>query len=165
MWRFRDRERFIGGYDPEHEMPDPRRDPRDRWQSDTYRHNARDSRFAYRWDPDRVESRRYEGDHDRSWNFDRNADRDRGWDDRGFRGDYGSDYGAGDYGARYGGAWYRGRSDREQGGYGYGPDRGWDRDRGFGFRDRDWDRDRDRGYDRGYDRGFDEDRDWRRRRY
>jgi hypothetical protein len=38
-------------------MPDPYRDPRDRWQSDAYRHNARDSRFAYRWIPDRVEER------------------------------------------------------------------------------------------------------------
>lgn len=195
MWRPRDRERFIGGYDPEHEMPDPYRDPRDRWQSDAYRHNARDSRFAYRWNPDRVESRRYEGDYDRGWSFDRNYDRDRGYgygyDDRGFRGDYAPEYGAGDYGERYGGGWYRGRGerpssiygtryDRDQGGYGYGSDRGWDHDRGFGFQSGrgGWDRDRDRGYDRGYDRdrwdrdrdrgydrGFDEDREWRNRRY
>src|SRR5439155_15813245 len=45
------------GYDPEHEMPDPGRTPYDRWQSEAYRHNARDSRFAYRWDPDRFEDR------------------------------------------------------------------------------------------------------------
>ncbi len=33
MWRPRDRERYIGSYDPEHEMPDPDRGPGDRWQS------------------------------------------------------------------------------------------------------------------------------------
>ena len=49
-----DRESYIGGYDPEHEMPDPDRDPRDRWQSDAYRHNAHDSRYMYRWAPDRY---------------------------------------------------------------------------------------------------------------
>jgi hypothetical protein len=56
-FRPRDHERFIGSYDPEHEMPDPDRDPRDRWQSDAYRNNARDSRYAYRWNPDRIEGR------------------------------------------------------------------------------------------------------------
>jgi hypothetical protein len=53
----RDHEPFIGGYDPEHEMPNPDRDPRDRWQSDAYRRNAYDSRIAYRWAPDRIEER------------------------------------------------------------------------------------------------------------
>ena len=57
----RDHERFIGGYDPEHEMPDPDRDPRDRWQSDAYRHNARDTRWFYRWNPDRIENREWSG--------------------------------------------------------------------------------------------------------
>ena len=61
MWRPRDRERYIGGYDPEHEMPDPDRDRGDRWQSDVYRHNARDGRFAYRWNPDRFEDRARSG--------------------------------------------------------------------------------------------------------
>jgi hypothetical protein len=56
-FRPRDHERFIGGYDPEHEMPDPDRDPRGRWQSDAYRDNSRDSRYFYRWNPDRYESR------------------------------------------------------------------------------------------------------------
>jgi hypothetical protein len=206
MWRPRDRERFIGGYDPEHEMPDPDRDPRDRYQSEAYRHNARDSRFAYRWNPDRVESRRFDGG---GWNPDRDYDRDRGYDDSRIYGDrncpdYGQDYrggqyyGGGDYGrggspygggiygyggGNYGGPGYgyrggsdRGSSiygqryDRDQSGYGYGGDRGWDHDRGFGFHDRGgYERDRyDRGYDRdrGYapDRGFDDDRDWRNRR-
>lgn len=60
MWRPRDRERFIGSYDPEHEMPDPDRDPGDRWQSDAYRRGARDTRYGYRWNPDAIENR-YEG--------------------------------------------------------------------------------------------------------
>jgi len=53
----RDHESFIGSYDPEHEMPDPDRGPRDRWQSDIYRHNAGDGRWAYRWSPERIEDR------------------------------------------------------------------------------------------------------------
>src|ERR1051325_10672021 len=53
----RDHESFIGSYDPEHEMPDPDRGPRDRWQSDVYRHNAGDGRWAYRWSPERIEDR------------------------------------------------------------------------------------------------------------
>src|ERR1043166_9090183 len=57
MWRRRDHERYIGGYDPEYEMPDPDRRPGDRWASDAYRHNSRDTRFSYRWDPDRIEER------------------------------------------------------------------------------------------------------------
>jgi len=57
MWRRRDHERFIGGYDPENEMPDPSRRSGDRYESDAYRHNARDTRFAYRWDSDRFEDR------------------------------------------------------------------------------------------------------------
>ncbi|MGH9458381.1 MAG: hypothetical protein ACRD2J_12180 [Thermoanaerobaculia bacterium] len=56
MFRRRSRERFIGSYDPEHEMPDPRRRPGDRWESEAYRRNARDTRFAYRRNPDRIES-------------------------------------------------------------------------------------------------------------
>ena len=149
MWRPRDRERFIGGYDPEHEMPDPDRDRGDRWQSGAYRHNARDSRFAYRWDPDRFEGR-----------F---ADRDRGMDprwerdarDRQFNGGYGGGYDR-DF-------------DRDRGEYSYGPDRGYDRgfDRGYDY-DRGW-RTEDRGpRDDWYDndrarefggRGYE--RDWR----
>ena len=35
-----------------YEMPDPDRGPHDRYMSDAYRHNARDSRFAYRFNPD-----------------------------------------------------------------------------------------------------------------
>src|SRR6059058_4568078 len=56
-FRRRDHEGFIGGYDPEHEMPDPYRRPRGPWQSEAYRDLARDSRYAYRWDPDRFEER------------------------------------------------------------------------------------------------------------
>jgi hypothetical protein len=56
-FRPRDHERFIGGYDPEHEMPDPDRRPRGPWQSEAYRDQARDSRYMYRWNPDRFESR------------------------------------------------------------------------------------------------------------
>ena len=53
----RDHESFIGSYDPEHEMPDPDRGARERWQSDVYRHNAADGRWAYRWSPERIEDR------------------------------------------------------------------------------------------------------------
>src|ERR1051326_8791433 len=53
----RDSESFIGSDDPGHEMPEPDRGPRDRWQSDIYRHNASDGRWAYRWSPERVEDR------------------------------------------------------------------------------------------------------------
>jgi len=53
----RDHESYIGGYDPEHEMPNPDRDPRERWQSDAYRRNAADGRWVYRWNPDRFEER------------------------------------------------------------------------------------------------------------
>src|SRR5918994_654620 len=108
MWRPRDHERFIGSYDPEHEMPNPDRGPGDRWQSDAYRHNARDTRFAYRWNPDRFEER-FEGRR----GFDRPFDRDYGRD-------YDRDYDRG----------FRSGFDRQRG---YGPDRGWDRDRVFGF--------------------------------
>jgi len=104
-FRPRDHERFIGGYDPEHEMPDPDRDPRARWQSDAYRYNARDSRYAYRWNPDRIEGRGwsrsypsedeiqprdryeqvfragYEAGFDRGYEQGR-FDWDRGWDDQ-----------------------------------------------------------------------------------
>ena len=108
MWRPRDRERFIGGYDPEHEMPNPDRDFGDRYESDAYRHNARDGRFAYRMDPNRFE--RQFGQRDRS-EFDSRWDRDsrdRGGNtgyrgSEGYRGDQnyrdegyrGSSYGSG----------------------------------------------------------------------
>src|SRR5687768_226745 len=100
MWRPRDRERFIGGYDPEHEMPDPDRDRGDRFQSDAYRHNARDSRYAYRWNPDRIESNypdrdrgRYEGDFNRDARFRESSGYGYG-PDRYDRGNYGrADYG------------------------------------------------------------------------
>jgi hypothetical protein len=146
MWRPRDHERFIGGYDPEHEMPDPDRDPRDRWQSDAYRHNAGDGRWFYRWNPDRFEDR---------WSDRRSRDfewsgRDRGMDrgidrgmDRGY--DRGYDRGWDDDRMRYG--YGRGNMDRPY-------DRGfddWDRDR---FMDRDRYMDRDRGGYRGYGGGY-----------
>jgi hypothetical protein len=165
----RDHESYIGGYDPEHEMPDPGRDPRDRWQSDAYRQNARDSRFAYRWNPERIEER-------------------AGW-----RGDPRDRYYGGSYdrepreriqGPERYGPYPRGRGfegenwDRQR----WGVDRGWDRDRDYYDRGWDYDRgpwDRDRDYDRGryygssrWDRDWDRDRDrdefydddWRRRR-
>lgn len=87
MWRPRDRERFIGTYDPEHELPDPDRNPGDRWQSDAYRRGAHDSRYAYRMSPDRVESR-YP---DRS-NVDRAMEQRWRRDARDDRGGYGGDY-------------------------------------------------------------------------
>jgi hypothetical protein len=49
MFRRRDHEGYIGSYDPEHEMPDPDRRPGQKYQSDRYRDNARDSRFGYRF--------------------------------------------------------------------------------------------------------------------
>ncbi len=156
MWRPRDRERYIGSYDPEHEMPDPDRGPGDRWQSDAYRRTARDTRFAYRMNPNRFEER-FEGprrdidrDYDTRWNRDaRDLDRggygghrdyygrdyDRGYADRGYFS--GRDYDRGSYDR--GGHFDRDRI--------YGSDRGWDYDRDdyfesrFGDRDR-WDRDR-----------------------
>jgi hypothetical protein len=136
----RDHESFIGSYDPEHEMPNPDRDPRDRWQSEAYRRNAEDSRWMYRWSPDRIEG--------------------RGGDMRGYRGrDMERDIQPRD---RYESRWNRGMEpDR-----GYGMDRNrWDmdRDRGYGSMDRNrWDMDRDRGYgsmDRGYGSRWDMDRD------
>src|SRR5262245_18016638 len=103
MWRPRDRERYIGSYDPEHEMPDADRDRGDRWQSDAYRHNARDGRFAYRWNPDRFEDRARSGyGYGNDYGYERgreyrggfNSDRDWGRDrDLGApRGYYRSDY-------------------------------------------------------------------------
>jgi hypothetical protein len=143
MWRPRDRERYVGGYDPEHEMPDPDREPGDRWQSGAYRHNARDTRFAYRMNPDAFE-RQFEGDrggygYDRGGNWDRDArdmNRDRGDYDRG---SYGGGYrGTGNY---FGSGGYRGGNDYDRGG---NPD--FDRMNRFGGSDRGgWDRDRDRG--------------------
>lgn len=165
MWRPRDRERYIGSYDPEHEMPDPDRGPGDRWQSDAYRRGARDSRYAYRVDPNRFENRfndrrDYNPDYDNRWSRDA-RDLDRG----GYygRGGYDANYGGGGY-RDYGGGGYRDYGSpggpsgpdygRDFGGRGYGRDfdRGWDRgyDRGSHF-------DRDRFY--GSDRGWDHDRD------
>ena len=178
MWRPRDHERYIGGYDPEHEMPDPDRRAGERWESDTYRRNARDTRYPYRWNADRFEDRfrdrrdrdeyelrwnrdardardrEYRGDYDRGYapvRFDRGWDYDRGYD-RGYDRDRGYDFD-------------RSWSDRNQGAY-YEGDMGWrgdiDRAREFGGRgyDRDWrdrmrwerERDRDRGSD-DWDRG------------
>jgi hypothetical protein len=159
MWRPRDRERFIGGYDPEHEMPDPDRDRGERWQSDAYRHNARDSRFAYRWDPDRIESRypdrdrgRYEGDVNRDARYRQSFytnERQRSPWEGGGRDDYGygreprDDYRRSTYGDRYASDFDRDR-DRENF---YGSDR----DRGYEYdRERHFDRG---GYDYGYDAG------------
>jgi hypothetical protein len=97
-FRRRDHERYIGGYDPEHEMPDPDRRPRGPWQSEAYRDNARDSRWPYRWNPDRFEERTDDWrrrDRDdfiqprdrympyamtRAWERDRYLGRDRDWD-------------------------------------------------------------------------------------
>lgn len=155
MWRPRDREHFYGSYDPEHEMPDPDRNRGDRWQSDAYRHNARDTRFMYRMDPDRFEGR-FEGRRDIDdearirWNRDAR--------DREFARDYGRDYGRGSYegggyssdGSNYGGDRYaRGA---------YDPYR--ERDRYFDSGPH-YDRDRAYGSDRGYDRDWRN--DWRRR--
>lgn len=128
----RDHESFIGGYDPEHEMPDPDRDPRERWQSDVYRHNARDTRWAYRWNPDRFEDRM-----EPSWSGPRRmSEREIQPRDR--------------YENRYS-AYDRERMGRYLGDY----DRGWDYDRGgYGhgaYGGRDWDRDRDLNRDIGRD--------------
>ncbi len=167
MWRPRDRERYVGGYDPEHEMPDPDRDPGDRWQSGSYRHNARDTRFAYRMNPDAFEHRFDEdrgGYYNRGGNQDRDArdmnrDYDRGNYDRGSydRGTYGggyrgsgSDYDRGNYNRVDGG--YFDRVNRFSGG---GSDRGgWDRDRDYGRGGSEYGRgERDYGWSGGGDRG------------
>lgn len=129
MWRRR--ERYIGGYDPEHEMPDPDRGPGDRWQSPAYRRNARDTRYPYRWNPNRVEEQfggRGPEDYASYLGWHRDA-RDMRRYPTGPRYDYDRGYGL-DRGYDY---------DR-----GYGLDRGYDYDRGYGL---------DRGYD--YDRGLD----------
>jgi hypothetical protein len=144
MWRPRDRERYIGAYDPEHEMPDPGRGPGDRWQSDAYRRGARDSRFAYRMNPDRFE-RHFNDRRDYDPGYDMRWDRDARDLDRGGYGPAGYGYGF-------------------RGGYGY------DRDRDYEYRSRDYGSDWDRGYydrparfdrDRiyGADRGWDYDRE------
>ena len=137
MWRPRDRERFVGSYDPEHEMPDPDRDPGQHWQSDAYRRGARDSRFAYRLDPDRFESR-YDGPR-------RNVDREieeRWRSDARDRAIYESGYRAG-YERGFDHGWNRDfdrERDLDRGGFMTGPrldrdqpfgsDRGWDNERG-----------------------------------
>jgi len=160
----RDHERYIGGYDPEHEMPDPDRRPRGPWQSEAYRDTARDSRWAYRWNPDRVEERidewrpRHPDDFiqprdryapyglTRGYDRARYLDRDRDWDysrdrDRGLGRGY--DYER-DYPPR--------RFDDRDFGYGGDPWARQDRYEREHFRD-DWS---DRGYwdrDRPYGRG------------
>lgn len=162
MWRPRDRERFIGTYDPEHELPDPDRSPGDRWQSDAYRRGAHDSRYAYRMSPDRFESRfgaRRDVDRDLETRWRRDA-RDGGGYGRGYSGDYERSYSRNDA-PRYGGPGDRIRRD-------YGT--GYDRDRldpfGRSFDDYGRDYGRDYGYDYGlepdYDDEFNEYR-WRER--
>ncbi|HEX2835348.1 MAG TPA: hypothetical protein VHW00_20205 [Thermoanaerobaculia bacterium] len=185
MWRPRDRERFIGSYDPEHEMPDPDRGGGDRWQSDAYRHNARDTRFLYRMDPDRFESR-YDGprrdvSHDSGTRWTRDArDFDRGYDRDPGR-DYGRDYGRADFDRSFDRGMYGGGSHYGDGGR-YESDRGYDpyRDGGGYGREHEtygggrnasnWDRERERGgyasgsqFDR--DRNYGSDRGWDRDRY
>lgn len=169
MWRPRDHERFIGGYDPEHEMPDPDRRPRDRYESDAYRYDARDSRYPYRWNPDRFEDRFRDRDDRRAWDLRWNRDvRDRDYGrpdyDRGYP--YGMDRGYDRGYDRY--DFDRSWSDRNRGGYyegDFGPE-GWreqERAREFGGRgyDRDW-RDRQRWGSRS---DFDEEERWRNRRW
>ena len=137
----RDHEPYIGGYDPEHEMPDPGRHPRDRWQSEAYRHNARDSRFAYRWDPDRFEERQgvQRGSY-RSDGHERIQSRDR-YESMG-RPDFDDGYGRGNYSDD--------RGDYENGRGYYGASRESDRlGRNDYDRDRDYDsRDHVRDYER-----------------
>jgi hypothetical protein len=165
-FRRRDHESFIGGYDPEREMPDPGRDPRERWQSDAYRANSREGRYPYRWSPGRFEERRSE-DYARGF--------DHGYE-RGLRDHarYGRDYSrdargdtpnrdnwsSGDFDQR----WDYGRRDEERDlppdrgfqhgrAYGaYGSMRSWDRrsdgerhpsDYGWGQSGREWDHGRD----------------------
>jgi hypothetical protein len=141
MWRPRDRERFIGSYDPEHELPDPDRDAGDRWQSDAYRRSARDTRFAYRLNPDYIEGR-YDGprrdiDRERDVRWQGDA-RDRENFERGYR-------------AGYQHGFERGSSRA----FDRGPNRDFERDREFdrgGFMTGPrFDRDRNRGSDRGWD--------------
>ena len=178
----RDREPYIGGYDPEHEMPNPDRDARDRYMSDAYRHNSDDSRYFYRWDPQRIEGRherspqwrddRYsfdardrEGMNDRGYGYDRDHDRSFGARDRDFDFGRGGSY---DYDRDRGGNFY-GSSDRDldrfagDRGYDRGHDRGHDLpfDRGFGY-DRGYDRQfgaRDRDFDSGRGGSYDYDRE------
>ena len=110
-------------------MPNPDREFRDRYQSDAYRHNAGDSRWAYRWNPDRFEDR-FGPRRGEDWNH-RDA-RDMEHYNRGYE------------------AGYR---DRDNGYRGY--DRGYDHGGDYRDADRDpdryrWDRweyfDRDRDY-------------------
>jgi len=181
MWRPRDHERFIGGYDPEHEMPDPDRSPRDRWQSDAYRYGAHDSRYPDRWNPDRFEDRFRDRDDRREWEMRWNSDaRDSGYRP-GYPGDYGrSDYGRPDYDRNFDRGYDRGYdryefdrswNDRNRGGYYEGDfNSGWrgdaDRSREFGGRgyERDW-RDRQRFSSDRDNNSFDDDDRWRNRRW
>lgn len=149
MWRPRDRERFIGTYDPEHELPDPDRNPGDRWQSDAYRRGARDTRFAYRMSPDRIESRhgaRRDVDREMEMHWRHDA-RDRG----GYDGDYGRDFGR-DQGRDSGRYDDPRRADRIRREYGTGYDR--DRLESFGRSFDDYGRDYGHDYGSDYGRGY-----------
>lgn len=124
----RDHESFIGSYDPEHEMPDPDRDPRSRYMSDAYRNNADDSRFMYRWNPDRIESRHERTDR---WRDDRYASdyRDRAPQSRyGTSGSYRDEY---DRGSNYGGG-DRNYNSGGGGGFSGGYDRNYNSGGGYG---------------------------------
>src|SRR3954451_19545864 len=118
----RDHESFIGSYDPEHEMPDPDRGPRERWQSDIYRHNAGDGRWAYRWSPERIEDRGMR----RPWRGD--VEREIQPRDR--------------YESRFGGRHPEYERGYEHGYYDRGMDMDRDRDRSRDFRGDSFDRDR-----------------------
>lgn len=164
MWRPRDRERYIGSYDPEHEMPDPDRNAGDRWQSDAYRHGARDGRIPYRMSPNRFEHR-FEGRRDVAHEADIRWNRDARDLDRANYGrgdDYGrGSYGGGRYGSSYGGSGFGGGYRDTGRGYGYGSGPGPSYGAGRGGYDRDLDRsfDRGRSYDRDLDDGRYDDRD------
>ena len=132
MWRRGDRERFIGSYDPEYEMPDPDRVRRGRYQSDAYRRNFGDNRYAYRWNPDRVEERwrgpQPNSEYERGFNHGYN----RGYD-HGYRSSAAYDN---RYEPPYGFDRYENWDESE--------DRSHDRERGWPDWDRDWRRGRDR---------------------
>lgn len=152
MWRPRDHERFIGGYDPEHEMPDPDRRPRGRYESDAYRYNARDSRYPYHWNPDRFEERFRDRDDRREWELRWNRDaRNREYRVREYysRPDYDPGYDRGYDRYDFDRTWSGRNRGYYEGVFGRGDWRGEeerrefrDRDRGRDWRDRQrWDRD------------------------
>jgi hypothetical protein len=167
MWRPRDRERYVGPYDPEHEMPDPEREPGDRWQSDAYRRGARDSRFAYRWNPERIEGRfearrDVDREHEMRWREDaRERDTDReGWGRPDERDSFGARYGSGyDRDQRYRNE--RDFRDRSEPGRDY-ESRDYRSSRGYGGYEPSsmtgphYDRGRYQSLDRGWDYGRDE---------